>query len=162
MAEAKGNRRSITDQQELEDFVVDIGGSATLTMLAANGFVRDRATQVANVNTENERSLSMLIEHGDFHYLVSGDLSGRASGGENAKVEKAVGEYIESQDILVDVLHVNHHGADNSSEKEFLQLIQPTIAVISAGNRNPFAHLLILTLIKPFGFRVNQATKIPG
>ena len=88
MAEAKGNRRSITDQQELEDFVVDIGGSATLTMLAANGFVRDRATQVANVNTENERSLSMLIEHGDFHYLVSGDLSGRASGGENAKVEK--------------------------------------------------------------------------
>ena len=38
------------------------------------------------------------------------------------------------------MLHVNHHGADDSSEKGFLQLIQPTIAVISAGNRNPFAH----------------------
>lgn len=140
MAEAKDNRRSITTQQEVQDFIVDIGDGATLTMLAANGFVRDRASPVANVNTENERSLSMLIEYGEFHYLISGDLSGRTFGSENAMVERAVGEYIESQDILVDVLHVNHHGANNSSEMSFLEAIQPTIAVISAGNLNPFAH----------------------
>ena len=140
MAEAKGNRTSITNQQEVENFVVDIGDGAILTMLAANGFVRDRASQVANVNTENERSLSMLIEYDEFHYLISGDLSGRTSGSENAMVERAVGEYLESQDILVDVLHVNHHGANNSSEMSFLEAIQPTIAVISAGNANPFAH----------------------
>ena len=48
--------------------------------------------------------------------------------------------YIEDQEILVDVLHVNHHGANNSSEAEFLELIQPTIAVISAGNGNAHKH----------------------
>ena len=140
MSEAKGNRVSIDTRDKLQDFVVQLGDGATLTMLAANGFVRDRASRVSRVNTENERSLAMLVEYNDFHYLIAGDLSGRDFGSEDAKVEKAVGEYIEDQEILVDVLHVNHHGANNSSEAEFLELIQPTIAVISAGNGNAHKH----------------------
>ena len=130
MSEAKGNRVSIDTRDKLQDFVVQLGDGATLTMLAANGFVRDRASRVSRVNTENERSLAMLVEYNDFHYLIAGDLSGRDFGSEDAKVEKAVGEYIEDQEILVDVLHVNHHGANNSSEAEFLELIQPTICLL--------------------------------
>lgn len=140
MSEAKGNRISIDSKDKLQEFVVSLGDGATLTMLAANGFVRDRASRVSRINTENERSLAMLVEYGDFHYLISGDLSGRDFGSEDAMVERAIGEYIAEQDILVDVLHVNHHGANNSSEAEFLELIQPTIAVISAGNGNTHKH----------------------
>jgi len=40
----------------------------------------------------------------------------------------------------IDVLHVNHHGADNTSEIEFLRLIQPELAIISAGNVNTHKH----------------------
>ena len=38
-----------------------------------------------------------LSQDKNFHYLISGDLSGRQFGNENAKVETAVGEYIFEQ-----------------------------------------------------------------
>ena len=44
------------------------------------------------------------------------------------------------RNIIVDVLHVNHHGANNGSEAEFLNAIKPTVAVISAGNGNSHKH----------------------
>jgi competence protein ComEC len=108
--------------------------------LAANGHVRGRSARVAKVNTENERSLSFLVQYKGFHYLISGDLIGRDFGQENAEVEKAVGEFLEENGINVDVLHVNHHGGNNGSEAEFLELIAPEIAIISLGNGNPHHH----------------------
>lgn len=140
MAEAKGNRISINDRADVEAFEIDLGDGAKMTCLAANGFVRERTARVANVNTENERSLSFLLSYKDFDFLISGDLIGQRHGGENAKVEAAVGEFINRQDIIVDVLHVNHHGGNNGSEAQFLADIQPIIAVISAGNGNSHKH----------------------
>ena len=44
------------------------------------------------------------------------------------------------RDRTVEVLHVNHHGASNGSDPEFLDLIKPNIAIISAGNGNSHKH----------------------
>ena len=140
MAEAQNNRISLSNKESMESFQRELGDGAKLIALAANGYVRDRNFRVANVNTENERSLSFLVKYNDFEYLISGDLIGRKHGKENAKVEKAVGEYVKNKNYIIDVLHVNHHGANNTSEKEFLDLIKPTIAVISAGNGNSYKH----------------------
>lgn len=140
MAEAKGNRVSITNRAEIEDFEVDLGDDAKLVALVGNGFVRDRTARVQGVNTENERSLGFLLSYKDFDFLICGDLIGRTHGSENAKVERAVGEWIENEGIVVDVLHVNHHGANNGSADDFLESIQPIIAVISAGNGNDHSH----------------------
>ena len=140
MAGAKGNRISLNTQTDVENFEIDLGDGAKMKALAANGFVRDRSARVAHVNTENERSLSFLLSYGDFDFLISGDLIGRKHGSENAKVEKAVGEYIKNEGIIVDVLHTNHHGANNGSDIEFLKNIKPIIAVISAGNGNSHRH----------------------
>jgi len=140
MAEAQNNRISLNDRNDVEGFEIDLGDGAQMIALAANGFVRDRATRVARVNTPNERSLSFLVKYNEFDYLISGDLIGRRSGAENAFVEKAVGQYIDSKGYIIDVLHVNHHGANNASEEDFLSLIKPTIAIISAGNGNDYRH----------------------
>lgn len=140
IANAKGNRISLTTRSDVENFEIDLGNGAKLIALAANGFVRERVARVGKVNTENERSLSFLLQYNTFDFLISGDLIGRKYSKENAKVEAAVGEYIKNKDIIVDVLHVNHHGANNGSEIEFLKAIKPTIAVISAGNGNTHKH----------------------
>jgi competence protein ComEC len=39
-----------------------------------------------------------------------------------------------------DILKVGHHGSDTSSSEEFLDLVQPKIAVISVGAENDFGH----------------------
>ncbi len=140
IANAKNNRISLNSKVKIDSFAIEFGNGAKMIALAANGFVKDRFERVDRVNTENERSLSFLLSYKDFDFLISGDLIGRRHGSENAKVEAAVGEYIKSQNIIVDVLHVNHHGANNASDIGFLNDIKPTIAVISAGNGNSHKH----------------------
>lgn len=141
MATALPDRRtSLENQAQVNDYEIDLGGGAKMTCLAANGFVRDRAKQVKSVNTENERSLCFLLRFGGFDYLIGGDTIGRKHGSENAEVEKAIGEYLQSQDINVDVLHVNHHGANNASSVEFLDAVAPEIVIISLGNGNGHHH----------------------
>ncbi len=141
IAETHPNKRiSLSTKAEMEAFEIDLGSGAKMTALAANGFVRDKATRVKNISTENERSLSFLVSFNTFDFLISGDLIGRTSGGENAKIEKEVGKYIKSQNIIVDVLHANHHGANNGSEAQFLDDINPIVAIVSAGNGNNHKH----------------------
>ncbi|MEN8129171.1 MAG: MBL fold metallo-hydrolase [Pseudomonadota bacterium] len=171
MADAVGNRTSINDQTDVDSFQIDLGGGATLTCLAANGFVRDRSTKVANVNTENERSLSFLLSFGGFDYLISGDMIGRSAGSENARVEEAVGQFLQNNGVSIDVYHVDHHGADNGSEANFLAVIQPEIAVISVGNGNTHGHpnkAVLQRLVDANVYRIIQtswgstADKIPA
>ncbi|MBT8272956.1 MAG: MBL fold metallo-hydrolase, partial [Bacteroidia bacterium] len=141
IAETHPNKRiSLTNLAELEQFEIDLGSGAKMTALAANGFVRGLPNRVSNVSTENERSLSFLVSYDQFDFLISGDLIGRTSGGENAKIEREVGHFIKNQDIVVDVLHANHHGANNGSEREFLEEIKPIVAIVSAGNGNNHKH----------------------
>ncbi len=140
IANAMGTRTVLNSQDDVDSFEIDLGGGARMICFAANGFVRGRGARVSNVNRPNERSLSFLVNYGQFDFLISGDLSGRASGADNAEVERAVGQAIVNAGFSVDILHVNHHGADNASEADFLELIEPEIAIISAGNGNTHEH----------------------
>lgn len=140
MATAKGRRTSLTTKSDVNGFEIDLGGGATMYCLAANGFVRKRSGRVANVNTENERSLAFLLRYGGFDYLTGGDTIGRTYGSENAEVETAIAEFLSNEGIAVDVLHVNHHGGNNASDLEFLMSVAPEVAVISLGNDNPHGH----------------------
>ena len=142
IANAMGQRISINDQAAVDAFEIDLGDGARMICFAANGFVRNRVARVPDVGTPNERSLSFLVHYKRFDYLISGDLIGREAGGEDAEVEKAVGEAVVAAGFSVDVLHVNHHGADNASESTFLATIRPEVAIISAGNGNTHGHPL--------------------
>ena len=134
---------SLSDQQDVDAYGIGLGASgatqATLTCLAANGYVRNRSARVPGVSDENERSLCFLLSFGDFRYLIGGDATGL---GGYAEIEQAVGEYIDSLQppVTIDVLAVNHHGSEYSSSADFLTDVSPTLAVISVGNDNSEGH----------------------
>ncbi len=132
-------RVSIEDRFDL-DYEIVLGPQAAMRCLAANGYVRGRDSQVRYTNTENERSLSFLLSFMDFDYLISGDLIGRKAGAENAEIEAAVADFLNRDSEDIDVLHVNHHGADNTSEQRFLDDIQAEVAIISCGDGNTHGH----------------------
>ena len=140
-ANAMGTRHSISTKDEVNNFEIDLGGGARMVAYAGNGFVRGRDERVPRISSANEKSLSFLLSFGDFDFLISGDLIGKGIRPSiNAKMEQAVAEALERDGVNVDILHVNHHGADNGSAQDFLDSVKPNIAIISAGNENSFSH----------------------
>ena len=78
---------------------------------------------------ENDFSIGILVEFGDFRYVVTGDLTGN-------KVERvaAVESLIVDDVQEVDVYKVGHHGSNTSSTGDFVKAMMPTVAVVSNGN----------------------------
>ena len=76
----------------------------------------------------NASSLVLLVRYGAFTALLTGDAP--------AAVEEAVAG--EAGDI--DVLKVAHHGSRTSSSADFLAVVRPEAALVSAGRRNRFGH----------------------
>jgi len=149
------NKFDIDTAAKVGSYEIDLGGGAKMVCYAGNGFVRGHANQFEEANNPNELSLSFLVSYGDFDFLISGDLIGRhsteidentgevvvkRSSATDAHLEVLVGEQIKDAGRKVEVLHVDHHGADNGSEAEFLEHINPDIAIISAGNGNKYLH----------------------
>ncbi len=142
-----GLLRPLTDADSVKtafDHAIDLGKGARARIVVANGYVFNSSTQVAKVDTQNERSVGLYVEFGEFDYLVSGDLIGRRTGGENAHVEEAVGRALLTisdtpKNDPLDVLQVNHHGGNNASDDKFLNLATPEFAIIPVG-KNSYGH----------------------
>ncbi len=79
---------------------------------------------------ENNSSLVMKFIIGRYSVLFAGDVEELAE-----KEMLGLGKTLRS-----DVLKVPHHGSKYSALAEFLNLISPRIAVISAGLQNPYGH----------------------
>ena len=74
---------------------------------------------------ENDNSLVIeLISH-QTHILFTGDIEGRAE-------QWLMNEKAHIADI--DILKVPHHGSKTSSSRPFLEMVNPSVAIISVGN----------------------------
>lgn len=49
-------------------------------------------------------------------------------------------EYKKTNILKSDILKVGHHGSKTSSIQEFLEAVQPQIALIGVGKNNTFGH----------------------
>lgn len=107
----------------------------------------------------NAYSIVLRFTSGSFTALLTGDLEGS---GEQALLEElsarreisenqgtgsmAVGPADNMADNMaggpagITLLKVAHHGSKNSTSEEFLQMINPAIAVISCGKNNRYGH----------------------
>jgi beta-lactamase superfamily II metal-dependent hydrolase len=140
---AGSRRRSVTEGQR-----IDLGGGATLTVIAHNGRVWNGPVVpvTGTAQEENSRCVAVRIDYGQFAMWIGGDLTGGA--GQTADVESpatlACGD--------VDVYVVDHHGSSTSTNQNLVSRLRPELAVASCGNNNPYGHPTAPTVN-----RLNQA-----
>jgi len=83
-------------------------------------------------SAKNNDSLVVRLRKGERCILLPGDAEKQA--------EYAILSENEPGALHADVLKIGHHGSKNSSTAEFLAAIDPQIAIISAGEQNPYGH----------------------
>ena len=78
----------------------------------------------------NNRSCVLLIEHGGTRILLSGD------------IEKQVEQHLLQigVDLSADVLLVPHQGSKTSSTQNFIDAVNPSMAMVAAGYLNHYGH----------------------
>lgn len=83
----------------------------------------------------NDASVVVLLDHGQNHFLFTGDIDGT--------IEATV--VARGTPVTADVLKVAHHGSKYSSSAVFLSAVNPKEAVISVGN-NSYGHPAVETI----------------
>ena len=78
-------------------------------------------------NRFNDTSIVIKLDYGSTKYLFTGDIT------------DSIDSKIKGLE-KVDVLKVAHHGAKESTSSEFLNIVKPTYAIISAGNNENYNH----------------------
>ena len=80
--------------------------------------------------SSNNSSAVMRLSYGEVSFLLTADIE--------AEVESEL--LTEYRDLQSTVLKLPHQGSNTSSTAAFLRGVRPSIAVISAGQDNPFGH----------------------
>jgi len=124
--------------------VIQLGNGATLTCIARNGSVIGGASVA--VTDENDRSIALLIKYGGFDYLWASDMGGGSdscTGRSTAQLdmETPVIQAISpggAHPLIsaggIDVMHVNHHGSESSTNPTYFNMAKPAVAIIGVGD----------------------------
>jgi len=124
--------------------VINLGSGATMTCVVRNGSIIGGGS--VSVTDENDRSIGLLITYGGFDYIWSSDLgggsdacTGRSTSQKN--IETSVIQAISpggANPLIssggIDVLHVNHHGSESSTNPTYFSTAKPEVALISVGD----------------------------
>ncbi|HLR15841.1 MAG TPA: MBL fold metallo-hydrolase [Bacillota bacterium] len=78
----------------------------------------------------NEDSISVRMEYGGVAFLFTGDAYKQA--------EKQMMQ--QTDHMQAQFLQLGHHGSNTSTDKQFIQEVQPEVAIYSAGTGNSYGH----------------------
>lgn len=84
-------------------------------------------------NVLNNNSMIVRLCYKNFKMLFTGDI-------EEIAEQKLLQKYENTEKLTADILKVAHHGSKSSSIAEFLEKVNPKIAVIGVGKNNKFGH----------------------
>ena len=87
----------------------------------------------------NAHSLVLCADYKGFHMLFTGDMGTEQEKGMLKLTEKE-GSLQQEHLSHVQVLKMAHHGSDTSSDKEFLDYLNPDLALVSYGRGNSYGH----------------------
>lgn len=82
-------------------------------------------------NPLNNNAIVCMVKYKNRRILFTGDI-------EKVAENEMVKEY--TNGLKADILKVGHHGSKTSTTKEFLDLINPSVALIGVGQNNKFGH----------------------
>lgn len=94
--------------------------------------------QTETWRNENNNSLVIQIQYGDFSMIFPGDIT--------AEAEREIVSLFKKEHISSDIILAPHHGSKTSSSDLFLDQVKPNIVIISVGwqNRFHFPHQTVL------------------
>jgi beta-lactamase superfamily II metal-dependent hydrolase len=122
---------------------VDLGGGVVFDIVTVdgNGTMKPGDFSADPVPpSENDYSVGAVISFGDFDEWIGGDLDGQYTASEFSYVYHDIELSAAAEIGDVDVLKVNHHGSDHSSNATFVNQLDPEVAVISVGDGNTYGH----------------------
>lgn len=96
-------------------------GSATFTIISPN------STEYEDLN---DYSVGIKFTYGNNSFLFTGDAT---STSEEEMLQNGI-------DLSSDVLKLSHHGSSTSNTDSFLDVVNPTYAIVSAGIDNEYGH----------------------
>lgn len=84
----------------------------------------------ATVRDKNDTSIVALLRYNESEVLFTGDAS--------TNIEQ---QLVQSYgDIHADVLKIGHHGSKTSTDTQFLEAVDPDVALVSVGAENSYGH----------------------
>lgn len=108
----------------------DIGGGARLTVLAPGEPLFTREQMKTGGNLPNANSIVMRLDYGDFSMLLTGDAEEQT---EHRMLTKDL-------NLKAKVLKVAHHGSKYATSQDFVERVQPEVAIILCGEWNRYGH----------------------
>lgn len=108
----------------------DLGGGALLMILAPSEplFTKDKMT--TGGNEANANSIVARLDYGSFSMMLAGDAEDQT---EHRLLTKEL-------ELRSRVLKIGHHGSKYATSKDFLDRVQPEVAIISCGAWNRYGH----------------------
>ncbi|MFP4459725.1 MAG: ComEC/Rec2 family competence protein [Candidatus Zixiibacteriota bacterium] len=123
--EAIGEKRMTINQGD--GYLIALDDDVIFECVASNGNGLDGLS-------ENDKSVCIVVRYGDFDYFIGGDLNG-VNSSSSTDIESMIADDIGE----VDGLKLNHHGSSSSSNRYFLETLEPQFAVIPCGS-NSYGH----------------------
>ncbi len=128
-----GEELRLVDSLGIPRMIVKAGDRIRVSESARMYVLGPREGEVVHDSTKhpnlNNESVVLRLVYGKTSLLLAGD----AEGEEEGMMESMYGPFLRSA-----VLKTGHHGSITSSTQEFLDLVNPSIAVVSVGARNKF------------------------
>ena len=113
--------------------VVYIGAGYETSFFGSRVKVSCLSPTAADILTMNNASLLLMVEAYGVRFLFTGDM-------ENLAEEAVLAMYYGTGALRADVLNLAHHGSRTSSSWEFLEAVDPVVAMVSSGHNNIFGH----------------------
>lgn len=117
----------LIQEKGIHEIVID--GPQSLSLGSLSGDILSPLAAPEKTLKMNDTSIVLHMTIRGKTFLFTGDIT--------ADVERALATVV---DVKSDVLKVAHHGSRTSTSQEFLNDVQPEIAVIEVGEGNHFGH----------------------
>lgn len=98
-------------------------------MLDPSVFIQILNTSESNKDTNNESSIVLNVIYDEVSFLFMADVG-------IEQERKMMKQY----DLEADILKVGHHGSNTSSSKDFIEAVQPRMAILTYSKNNDFGH----------------------
>jgi beta-lactamase superfamily II metal-dependent hydrolase len=131
------------------DLGISEGVTVTIVQVDAEGIMMaDGVTPVQGDHTgdalppsENDYSITIWLNWGEFDFVTGGDTDGEYATSSYGYVYNDVETDVATrigQDV--EVLSVNHHGSSHSTNQTYVDVLDPDVAIYSVGSTNSYGH----------------------